>query len=870
MPKAKKIYNNIYEVLPNLEGVSEDLKKEVADKIFASYDPEKQTLLVRLLFGSIPIDDRDYVRGRSFLANFKKKYEAYFLNIEDKLKDIIQLAQSLLGIRLNKNNLSLKKQDFLVSSLDTLEQKVKSELKMDRGKYQELFLETVRDILKENPSLDLQNAVITIINSIYQFLIDKKAANDRILIEKNRDDAKTSISLDDGLSERKTKINQIKDFQKKIDDLVSKEEYEEAIRLKFKSLEPKDSNSIIPSEVDEFKRDLKAFYNSCLIKYRFLRASSKAWNNIFIKALAYSLNSPLIMSEAVRRINNIIGKTIKKRFDSEKTRITLIDDIIKFYPYENNSAGAILHYLIDLLGEFKLTISEGLFYELKEKSSMFKFLLEKLKMSDFSFQEFNDYVNGCYANYIQTKPASMSFRDAILETNKLLGLINYSESEIKNSKGLIDKELLDRVKFILNNKQSLNKIYELLGEIFGIVDKKAFWKAIMLVDFTCLNDVVQGLFIYEHQSNKDLTFIISFKNRVNSLLMSETDKNEGKKVLGIGTSFPKINEVSVSYYSKTKSIYDCFPLDPRVGEDVRKKVVDNIINSLPKDKKAFALGSKTFASEGEKHNFFNPLRVKYNRIIDRYLNPVDVYDYFASEDAVLPSLRNQLVDQLFDYYGVENKEKAIRALKGDINQDFDEAQNVMRLLGDMKKVFDSTIKRYNDHKTIIDMCESPFNERISPETKREIVEEILAVKAQGREEELQKYVGGTQAFVKEHGIELYRLIKLIRDYYNKMLMEVWSLPIWFKEKIKKEFGVDIKDDLNMDICYHLYGDLRRIEDFFQKELAMSSSEYKEYKLKKVKELFMENPQASLYELILNYIYLGYLEMKSLKGDELNI
>ena len=164
---------NIYNILPDINGISNEKKMEIADKLFSRFSLERQENMLRLLALEINSSGESGHMAYQDLDIYKRQYNRY---IEDRivgLNNFCEMVNSNFGLNLDAE-MSFDKMDLLWSSLEIVEDSFRRNGKDKRPVYIKYMYRVLEKIILSDPDLDLQNLIIRYITVTINCVVNRR------------------------------------------------------------------------------------------------------------------------------------------------------------------------------------------------------------------------------------------------------------------------------------------------------------------------------------------------------------------------------------------------------------------------------------------------------------------------------------------------------------------------------------------------------------------------------------------------------------------------------------------------------------------------------------------------------------------------
>ena len=164
---------NIYNILPDINGIGNEKKMEIADKLFSRFSLERQENMLRLLALEINSSSESGHMAYQDLDIYKRQYNRY---IEDRIvgwNNFCEMVNSNFGLNLDAA-MSFDKMDLLWSSLEIVEDSFRRNGKDKRPVYIKYMYRVLEKIILSDPDLDLQNLIIRYITVTINCVVNRR------------------------------------------------------------------------------------------------------------------------------------------------------------------------------------------------------------------------------------------------------------------------------------------------------------------------------------------------------------------------------------------------------------------------------------------------------------------------------------------------------------------------------------------------------------------------------------------------------------------------------------------------------------------------------------------------------------------------
>ncbi len=447
----------------------------------------------------------------------------------------------------------------------------------------------------------------------------------------------------------------------------------------------------------DYAQELVILIEDIMNKYDFLVIRKESWEKAFRRIVSKNVSITEVEFRILKCIRNLIH-----RYQSRKDTVYLNNYIVKLL--SNNIKGIdLLKQLMAFMKKYDVVFDQEYFNKLKEESEAFNRVLESIKIENYSFEEFNNYINGYYNAYLLLKPFNKSLGWTIDTFNYLKSLLNYPLEPLKEE-NVKNEANYKKVKLIINNYDKLDAIYNLFKDNIMVVRRKKFDQVVFNYSYQEIEELFNDYIVYRDISyDKDLNFLLKIASRINNdnpevKVVKEENVVKGKRSYNKRTDYKCINNV-----------YDLFTYGDKTLEE-KKPVVDYLLSRREKktikELDLFLQDKLDRKTRDKITRVILSIRVQYKNWVDMaqlpkncYNGCFSVYDLFTYGDKTLEEKKpivdyllsrceEKTVQAILDYVGdnLNSKEKKkVRATLTQLRQKYHNWVDTGKLPGVIRK-----------------------------------------------------------------------------------------------------------------------------------------------------------------------------------------
>lgn len=412
----------------------------------------------------------------------------------------------------------------------------------------------------------------------------------------------------------------------------------------------------LPNEKDyeNFSKDINEIYTTYIKKYAFLRRSTFVWKELFIRSILVALHNPKsLISLTVSQLNATLKRTIEHDLRDPERFVHTVEGIMEYLKNldDEMSSKVLLKELVKELNYYSVVLDENLFDRLKRESPLFLSHLNSLGIQKLSFDEFQNLLND-YNIYFKVKPLNMDIGKARILTDQYLSLMQIDENQKRSN--TIAKEKVERIRCLLAYNSILSEIRSLFRKKIGPIEPEVFSWVLTAISEEELLSVFDGYSKY--------SYILGTKVQILQYNLSFLDIIDQHRVNCPFNPPQKDDDKQVSINHREESEEErkerAFPTVEGISPTVREQIIKSIIDSLEPIKKEQVEGYLKTAKKPISNYFLvslDNLKRQYMRRAERFLHPLNRYEFFPLEEGFSADDRKQVVDLIFEDYAKEQK-----------------------------------------------------------------------------------------------------------------------------------------------------------------------------------------------------------------------
>lgn len=604
----------------------------------------------------------------------------------------------------------------------------------------------------------------------------------------------------------------------------------------------------VPEEqFEDFVIDLKTYYDICRKKYSYLQISKEAWDNLFIRIITDNIDDNTILSSSTYRINEIIKNTIRRNLGIPSMFVTTVDGI--FYDIDVSRKGVRrLTDFVAFIGELNLSFDESFYQKVKDCPSIRNHLRILGCYESTSYIEWQKLLGGFYDNYLDVRPYNMSLSECVEYAGYLYGLLGVDKQDIPGTE--FTSNIKEKIRLILLRFKVFRRIRVLYGELYGTLNLQKVDSTILKMDIDSINGLFDDCEKYdatEYSAFKDNTFLYRLNNRV-----------QDKKGLTEENNYIILNSIPVK--NTLSDFYDNFPLIPGIDVEMRKRLVDSMVDATSEPQKQLIIeGMETGnfrCTASELREIIENFQKYFNRRIERFLNPRTKYDEFSLNDGFPIEKRKEFVDKLFGTLTSSELELMNRFLNGDLGLSEEQFREANRKLSMFQKTYNSTLKRYLDPRQMHDYMLAEI--KLDDKNKDEIVKETSNESDLELVAEMEAYFKGTKLFLPDELVILRSKVSNFKMKCTRRFNAYKNEVVNFSSIIESGgYCKSVLNAISSDIFYELGKQLSFLKTEYCRVFEKSKQQYEEYKSDIIRDIISEHMTTDLETLI--RLYIRYVE-----------
>lgn len=552
------------------------------------------------------------------------------------------------------------------------------------------------------------------------------------------------------------------------------------------------------------------------------------------------------------------------------------------------------------------SINKELFDFWKNESKEFRGLLKNLGILDFGFEDFICFSEGKYDIYIKIKPYDISLKDTIKIVKHFASLMKIDLENID-----IKSEHYKKLNIILASYNILIQIFNLYNEFWDI-DKIDFDRVICSYSSKELEKLLKDYDIYINSSNKDKSFLINLNNKYREVVFIKNFFNrffimisndyqseleivrylfnkqseERKKLIidytnhklsgrtaqggrvwnWIQTMKKQFKNIKENGYQAEKTIYDYFPLSPEIDENLRKYIVDKLLNNLNQERRnrinLYVSGQiKTRSELGNKaRSDIQILQKQYKREIESLNKPEKtIYDAFQDVPQISLYDKKEIIDYLMAKLP---EERRLNLEKYILGEKLDQTLLEKKAKADLQTM---RIRYYKIatkgllHKTIYDLFLNISG--ITEAEKREVVDNLFRDMPPDRKNLIDKLISLEINSSSVEGKQAYNDIKIKQRQFVKYIEERKDFVNNVALVIKEKYGIIININISFAKIDLLFMAVRIIEFIYRLKNKKTKKEFQLYLDSLIKKIYEENPDFDFENLLETFIDMAYENLK---------
>ncbi len=257
-------------------------------------------------------------------------------------------------------------------------------------------------------------------------------------------------------------------------------------------------------------------------RYDYFGLKKEVWEKLIIKSVEKTICLIPFKSNFKNDMQDKITRFVAKKVETQD--LTFLNNLVLKGIKEAKTYIEAGRWIEKELRSFNLSLGENNYNLLKEASDNFKVMVNKLGIANFNYQNYEKVIYGEYEIYIFIKPKSKNLEETMKEFNYWDSLLKEKidiRGNVRSNKNLM------KIKIMLREEDTLDKIYNLFKEKIGLIKRTDFDKLMVNYSLKELEYIIKA---YKTLAvEKDYCFLNKIKEDLDGDKIDEKPKTKGIK-----------------------------------------------------------------------------------------------------------------------------------------------------------------------------------------------------------------------------------------------------------------------------------------------------------------------------------------------------